>query len=333
MTSNQLREIHDKPILVTGAAGLIGSAIMDGLSRQGVHRIIACDRLSGEKWKNLAQMKFTDYIEASDLLSWMKDGTIDRKLPSIGYVFHMGAPSATNIVDPIELYQWHLDFSRRIHYWCTNRGIRLVYASSAATFGDNAVDQPDEVGLLPGLLPTSMYGWFKHRFDMYVKDTGFGDTAGLRFFNIFGANEHHKKQQSLVFRAVREIRETGKLGVFSGGDEPLYRDFFPAEDAADAAIYIARYGYRGMVSVGSGKAATWGELAGIIVRRLNHGPEVIKEIPFPDTMGAGYQKRTRADVSVLRKIGWSHRKTLEESISDCLGHRLLDKRLGEIEEK
>ncbi len=189
-------------VLVTGAAGLIGSALVWGLNQAGVDDIVVVDRLgTDERWRNLSALRFADYLEADTLLAALESAAVG----TFDLVLHLGANSNTLERDVSALIRNNFDFTKRLAHWAVQHGARFVYASSAATYGGLAhrVDDTDDLGRLRTLRPLNAYGYSKHLFDLHAARAGLLDTVvGLKYFNVFGPNEGHKgEMRSLVHKA------------------------------------------------------------------------------------------------------------------------------------
>ena len=197
-------------IIVTGGAGFIGSNIVQALNDAGESKILIVDHLGlEEKWKNLVGLKFLDYEHKVDFMDHLERG---RWVQDVRAVFHMGACSSTTELDADYLMGNNFGFSRRLAevLW-VRRGVRFIYASSAATYGDGSCGYSDDHGGLESLRPLNMYGYSKHCFDMWALQTGFLENAvGIKYFNVFGPNEYHKADmRSVVIRSYFQIKQTG----------------------------------------------------------------------------------------------------------------------------
>ena len=196
-------------IIVTGGAGFIGSAIVAALNARGNDDILIVDVLgSDQKWKNLRKLRFADYIEADDFFEMLAADEINRPVEAI---FHMGACSDTTETNCTFLIDNNYGYSKLLANWAAEDGIRLIYASSAATYGDGSNGFSDNHKHLDRLLPLNMYGYSKHMFDLWAKRIGLLDSAvGLKYFNIFGPNEYHKgDMRSFVIKAFEQINVRG----------------------------------------------------------------------------------------------------------------------------
>src|SRR5579884_1358078 len=192
-------------VVVTGGAGLIGSAIIWALNLRGIDDILVVDRLdTSEKWKNLVPLRYRDYIAADDFAERIAQrGAVFANVTTL---FHMGACSSTTETDAAYLMQNNYEYTKHLAHWAVDRGVRFVYASSAATYGALERDLRDDADL-DSLRPLNMYAYSKHRFDLYARDHGILDRiTGLKYFNVFGPNEHHKgEMRSLVDKAFHQI--------------------------------------------------------------------------------------------------------------------------------
>lgn len=194
--------------LVTGGAGLIGSALIWDLNRRGCEKIVVCDRLgSDEKWRNLSPLRFTDYLEAEELPTRLEKGALGK----FDMVLHMGACSSTTERDVSYLIRNNYEFTRDLALWSLANNSRFVYASSAATYGDGVRGMSD-TGPLEPLRPLNAYGYSKHLFDLHASREGFLDKiVGLKYFNVFGPNENHKgEMRSVVHKAYEQVCADGK---------------------------------------------------------------------------------------------------------------------------
>lgn len=330
--------VTDK-ILVTGAAGFIGSALVWALNRQGYENIVLADFLgSDEKWRNLVPLRYADYVEADQL--WARlDTTAFR---DVRWVFHLGACSATTEKNARYLMENNFDYTRRLAEWARAGGRRFVYASSAATYGDGAVGMLDGQERLNDLRPLNMYGYSKHLFDQYAQRQGWFDDAnplvGLKYFNVFGPNEDHKgDMRSVVHKAYAQIRDERKVRLFRSHhpdykDGEQKRDFVYVKDAVAMTLHLARTASAGgLFNVGTGRASTWIELVMPIFEALNLPPQ-IEFIDMPELLRGKYQYYTCADTRRLAATGWTGQNhPLSEAVKDYVVHYLLtDHRLGHV---
>src|SRR5579884_683620 len=320
-------------IVVTGGAGLIGSAIVFALNLRGIDDILVVDRLdSSEKWKNLVPLRFRDYADADEFERRILQR--DGKAGEIRTLFHLGACSSTTETDAAFLMRNNYEYTKHLAHWATEGGVRFVYASSAATYGALERDLRDDADL-DSLRPLNMYAYSKHRFDLYARDHGILDRiTGLKYFNVFGPNEHHKgEMRSLVDKAFHQIRESGGIRLFKSyrveyGDGEQQRDFLYVKDAAAMTLHLAEHGDAGIFNIGSGTAHTWLELVRPIFRAMNVA-ERIDFIDMPLHLRNKYQYCTCASVEHLRATGYEARITpLADAVDDYVRNYLIpDRRL------
>ncbi len=325
-------------VLVTGGAGLIGSALVWALNRHGVTDIVIADRLgSDDRWRNLNGLRFADYLEAEDLLGRLADGRLGR----FDLVLHMGANSSTLETDMTGLVRNNFEFTKALAHGCLEQGARFVYASSAATYGDGqaGMRDDDDEPALARLRPLNAYGFSKHLFDLYAARAGIlGRIVGLKYFNVFGPNEGHKgEMRSLVHKAYHQILETGRVRLFKSHrpdyrDGEQRRDFLYVKDAAAMTLHLATAaGAGGLYNLGSGAAHTWLELAGALFAALDR-PQGIDFIDMPPALRERYQYHTEAAIGKLRATGYAAPLTpLADAVRDYVqGHLVPDRRLGEV---
>jgi ADP-L-glycero-D-manno-heptose 6-epimerase len=309
-------------VLVTGAAGFIGSALVWALNRRGIDDILVCDRLdASEKWRNLAALRFVDYIDADDLLERIeRDG---RALGNVRYVFHLGACSSTTERDAQYLLRNNYEYTKRIVAWGLSQKARIAYASSAATYGilETCSDQ-EPIGRLR---PLNMYAYSKQLFDQYAQREGWlSHLVGLKYFNVFGPNEHHKgDMRSMVCKAFEQIRRDGSVRLFKSArrefaDGCQQRDFIYVKDAVAMTLALAENpAANGLYNIGSGRASTWLDLIEPVFGALGLQPK-IEFISMPEQLQAAYQYRTQATLDRLCAAGYPLQTipSLEESVHD-----------------
>jgi ADP-L-glycero-D-manno-heptose 6-epimerase len=314
-------------ILVTGGAGFIGSALIWALNQQGIENILVCDVLGrDEKWKNLAPLRFADYVEAGEL-----NGRLGKDIRAI---FHLGACSATTETDASYLIHNNFEYTKTLAHFALENNCRFVYASSAATYGGLA-DRVSESLPLENLRPLNMYGYSKHLFDCYAQRAGIlNRITGLKYFNVFGPNEYHKgDMRSVVHKAFEEIRATGKVSLFKSyrpeyPDGGQQRDFLYVKDAVAATLFLAkRIDGGGLFNIGSGQPNTWVSL----VTPIFSGEPKIEFVDMPDGLRPKYQYFTCADVTKLRAAGFTQPFTpIGDAVSDYVKNYLAcGKHLGD----
>ncbi|HEU4586328.1 MAG TPA: ADP-glyceromanno-heptose 6-epimerase [Gemmatimonadaceae bacterium] len=325
-------------VLVTGGAGFIGSALVWGLNARGIDAVVIADRLgTSDKWRNLAPLRFEDYLEADDLFPRLESGSLGE----FSLVLHMGACSSTLERDASYLARNNFEFTKTLARWSLANEVRFVYASSAATYGDGAAGMSDRVRStndLAPLRPLNAYGYSKQLFDLYALSHGMLErVVGLKFFNVFGPNEGHKgEMRSLVNKAYEQIRDTGRVKLFKSyrpeyRDGEQRRDFVYVKDVVEMTLHLARAGgAAGLYNVGSGEAHTWLDLAHALFAAMGREPE-IEFIEMPEAMRARYQYHTCADISRLRATGYDAPVTpLDAAVADYVRDYLEpDHRLGD----
>jgi ADP-L-glycero-D-manno-heptose 6-epimerase len=298
-------------ILVTGGAGFIGSNLVASLNERGLSDIVVNDDVAGAKAKNLAKRQVREVIPPADLLRWL----LGKKLDA---VLHMGAISSTIVTDVRAVMAANYDLPMRLLDWCAETKTPLIYASSAATYGDGSAgfDDDDAPAALARLRPLNLYGQSKQRFDLAVVERARDKRAvppqwaGLKFFNVFGPNEYHKGEQMSVVakafprakagQAVRLFR-SGKPGIADGEQK---RDFVYVEDAVDVVLWlIAHPAVSGIYNVGTGKAESFKDLIGALFRALGRAPS-IEYVDMPPELANRYQYLTQARMERLTRAGY-----------------------------
>jgi ADP-L-glycero-D-manno-heptose 6-epimerase len=300
---------HAGRVVVTGAAGLIGSAIVWELNRRGIDDIVLVDHLgTSEKWRHLVPLRFAEYLEADEF--YPRIAATPNAFGAIGEVYHLGACSATTERNATFLIANNYRISQQIASWSIAQNARFVYASSAATYGSRETDMRED--LEPHtLVPLNMYGYSKHLFDLWARREGLLDQiVGLKFFNVYGPNEDHKgDMRSVVAKAYEQIAAEGFVRLFESyrpntahGEQT--RDFLYVKDAAAIAVHLATSPRAaGLYNVGAGIARTWNDLAHAIFAALGRAPEIVY-IPMPEALRGRYQYRTEATVDRLRASGY-----------------------------
>lgn len=323
-----MSNLHNGRILVTGGAGFIGSALIWELNRRGLQNILVADLLhKDEKWKNLVPLRFADYIEADDLEARLAENP--QPFYDIKTIFHLGACSATTERDASYLIRNNYEWTKKLAHFALSQGARFVYASSAATYGEDAAGVSEEVPL-ETLRPLNMYGYSKHLFDLYAQNAGIlPRITGVKYFNVFGPNESHKADmRSVVHKAYEQIRSRGVVSLFKSyrpeyADGGQKRDFFYVKDAVDATIYLAEHvDGGGLYNLGSGEANTWISLVTPIFAALGKETK-IEFVEMPETLRAKYQYLTSANVNKLRAAGFSRPMTpLADAVTDYVKNYL-----------
>ncbi len=324
--------MSQKKIIVTGGAGFIGSAIVWRLNELGHEDIIIVDRRDdAAKEKNLAPLKFTEFVEADEFIARLDD------FRETAAIIHLGADSSTTATDREWMmtnnYQYTLDLAE----FTVANEIRFIYASSAATYGDGSAGMADGTDDLDNLTPLNLYGESKHLFDQYAAKHGMFDRiVGLKYFNVFGPNENHKgDMRSLVNKAYDQIKETGKLQLFKSAhpdytDGEFGRDFVYVKDAVDMTLHFLDNDIGGLYNVGSGRANTWNALADAVFKALDREINV-EYIEMPEILRDKYQYHTQADLTRIRQAGYAADVTLiDVAVADYIQNYLAKgKNLGD----
>jgi ADP-L-glycero-D-manno-heptose 6-epimerase len=317
-------------IVVTGGAGLIGSALVWALNRRGLDDILIVDRLDeSEKWKHLVPLRFADYVDADEFEARALDGD---GFGDVGTILHMGACSATTERDADFLMRNNYEYTKHLAAWALERDARFVYASSAATYGALETGLSDEADL-HSLRPLNAYAYSKHLFDLYAARNGFAEAVcGIKYFNVFGPNEDHKgDMRSVVHKAYGQIRDGGTVKLFKSyrpdfRDGEQQRDFIYVKDAVDATLFLAESGAGGIFNVGAGRAQTWLDLVRPIFRALEL-PERIEFVEMPDHLRGKYQYSTCATIDRLRAAGYDRPPTaLSDAVTDYVVNYLMPAR-------
>ena len=312
-------------IVVTGAAGFIGSNIVKALNARGIDNIIAVDDLTkGEKIRNLADLKIADYVDADDFYNRFTD----RAFGQIETVFHEGACSDTMELDGKYMMANNYTLSCELFQACKDQKTRLLYASSAATYGgsDTFIEQPEFEN------PLNVYGYSKLLFDQRLRremgkkfENAETQVAGFRYFNVYGPREQHKgRMASVAFHQFNQFKVDGKVKLFGeyGGYQAggQMRDFVFIDDVVAVNLWFFDHPEKsGIFNLGTGCAQPFNDVAVTVVNTLregkNHSPLTLEEavrgglidyIDFPAALIGKYQSYTQADLSALRAVGCHH---------------------------
>lgn len=284
-------------IIVTGAAGFIGSNLVFGLNGIGRNDILAVDDLrAGDKHRNLNRARFLDIIGKDELLDQLE------KLDHVEAIFHQGACADTTESDGRYMMRNNYEYSKRLLHFAERRGVRFIYASSAAVYGDGRAGFREDPSCED---PLNIYGFSKLAFDNYVRQRGDRVNCvitGLRYFNVYGPHEQHKgRMASVALHLYRQLQagETMKLFEGSSGFE---RDFIHIDDVVAVNLWLLAHPVAGIFNVGSGHARPFTDVAELL--RSLEGRGEIELIPFPKDLVAKYQRFTQADLTQLRAAGY-----------------------------
>ena len=308
-------------VVVTGAAGFIGSNIVKGLNARGITDIIAVDDLTeGDKFRNLVDLQIADYIDADAFYGIFADGGFGK----VEAVFHEGACSDTMEQDGKYMMDNNYGLSCGLYEACQHRGTRLLYASSAAVYGGSATfrETPEFER------PLNVYGYSKLLFDQRMRRECGGDfkgmkrqVAGFRYFNVYGPREQHKgRMASVAFHQFNQMREQGKVKLFAeyGGYGPgeQTRDFVFVDDVVAVNLWFFDHPEKsGIFNLGTGRAQPFNDVAVAVVNAMKGGVAdaaaavrqgLLEYVPFPDALRGKYQCYTQADLTALRAAGCDH---------------------------
>jgi len=318
-------------IVVTGAAGFIGSVMVGKLNNKGFTDIVPVDDFSRkEKEMNLANKAILEKIDRDAFFRWL-----EKNYRDVDFIFHLGARTDTTEFDMSVFDKLNLNYSKKMWEACSEYGIPLVYASSAATYGLGELGYDDRHDIIPELKPLNPYGVSKNEFDKWVLRQSARPPfwAGLKFFNVYGPNEFHKgRMASVIFHAYNQIRETGKVKLFRSHrpdfeDGMQLRDFIYVKDVANVMHYLMTSREKpGIYNLGTGKARAFLHLAKGTFRALNLEPD-IEFIDTPEDIRDKYQYFTEARMEKLFSIGYTKDfYTLEEGIEEYVQEFLLRNR-------
>ena len=318
-------------IIVTGAAGFIGSCLVGELNRLGFKDIVLVDNFSNpDKDNNFNNKTYTSKIDRSDFIGW-----IDKNHRFIQFIFHLGARTDTTEFDVSVFNELNLGYSKKVWNKCIEFGIPLVYASSAATYGLGEQGYDDDHVLVNHLTPLNPYGESKNDFDKWAlsQERKPYFWAGIKFFNVYGPNEFHKgRMASVIFHAFNQIRDRGKMKLFRShkpeyNDGEQLRDFIYVLDAVDVMIFFMNHRKdSGIYNLGTGNARTFNDLVTFTFDAMDL-PSNIEYIDTPEDIRDKYQYFTEAKMDKLRAIGYSKEFTpLKEGIHDYVKNYLIPKK-------
>jgi len=315
-------------MIVTGAAGFIGSCLISQLNQKNFNYIIAVDAFGDpEKDKNLSGKKIQQKVERDDFFDWL-----DQHFAEVEFIFHIGARTDTTEFDKAIFDRLNLHYSQEIWKRCVRYQIPLIYASSAATYGAGELGYRDDEQLIPQLRPLNPYGDSKNAFDQWAiqqEEQPFF-WAGLKFFNVYGPNEYHKgRMASVIWHAYQQIQQTGAMKLFRSHhpdfrDGEQMRDFIYVKDVVQVCYFLMHHRKTsGIYNLGSGLARTFLDLTRSVFAALGK-EENISFVDTPKDIREKYQYFTEADMTKLRGIGYqSPFFSLEAGVTDYLQHYLL----------
>ena len=318
-------------IVVTGAAGFIGSCLISRLNADNFNYIIAVDDFSNvEKNKNLEGKKIQERVHRDDFFSWL-----DKNHELVEFIFHIGARTDTTEFNKEIFDRLNLNYTKAIWKACCDYQIPLVYASSAATYGLGESGYDDNEAVIPNLKPLNPYGDSKNNFDIWAlqqKQKPFF-WAGLKFFNVYGPNEYHKgRMASVIFHAYNQIKKTDRMKLFRSHnpkfkDGEQMRDFIYVKDVVEVIIFLMHHRKNsGIYNLGSGKARTFMDLVKSTFKAMNK-KEAIDFVDTPEDIRDKYQYFTEANMKKLNAIGYNNPfSSLEKGVEDYVANYLMQEK-------
>jgi ADP-L-glycero-D-manno-heptose 6-epimerase len=318
-------------IIVTGAAGFIGSCLIGRLNADNFNAIIAVDDFSNEeKNRNLEGKQIREFVDRRQFGGWL-----DANYEDVEFIFHIGARTDTSEFDYAVFEELNVSYSKRLWEKCHDYQIPLIYASSAATYGLGELGYDDNEALIPQLKPLNPYGESKNEFDKWalVQEKKPFFWAGLKFFNVYGPNEYHKgRMASVIFHAFHQIGATGKMKLFRSHhpeykDGEQMRDFVYVKDLVEVCMFLMYHRRNsGIYNLGSGKARTFLDLTKQTFWAMGK-PKHVEFVDTPADIRDKYQYFTQANMNKLRSIGYQKPfHSLEEGIEDYVKGYLLERK-------
>ncbi|MEN9343630.1 MAG: hypothetical protein RLZZ453_417 [Chlamydiota bacterium] len=321
-----------KSIVITGAAGFIGSCVVRLLNDQGIDRLILVDVIDHpEKHANLLGKQYDTLIPPSELFSWL-----EGRHHEISAFIHLGACSDTLETNESFLMENNFGYTVKLAEYALKYEKRFIYASSAATYGNGSLGFVDDHSALHTLTPLNLYGFSKHYFDLWAQEKGVLDRiVGLKYFNVFGPNENHKgRMASMVYKMVPILQKEGVVRLFKSTDPACFadgdqcRDFIYVKDAARMTVEFLSNGLNGIFNIGSGVATTWNTLSKALFSALNL-PVQIEYIDMPQSLALQYQNFTCADMKKYKtevKCDNPCHFSIQDSVCDYVEHLVENKR-------
>lgn len=314
-------------IVITGAAGFIGSCMVSKLNRKGIENILIVDDFSIKaKEDNYNRLRFSQKIERDDFLEWFANNP-----DKISYMIHLGARTDTAEFDWQVLLRLNLDYSKEIWKICSSNNIPLIYASSAATYGDGEMGYDDSIEKIGSLKPLNHYGKSKQDFDIWALEQEESPPfwAGLKFFNVYGPNEYHKSRMaSVIFHSFNQIKESGKVRLFRSHrkdykDGYQLRDFIYVKDLVSVIDFIMSSNIdSGIYNLGTGRARSFYDLASSTFATMGIEPN-IEFIDIPEDIRDKYQYFTEAKMNKLLAQGYNKEfYSLEKGVEDYVQNYL-----------
>lgn len=321
---------NNKYIVITGAAGFIGSCLISKLNSLGLINLILVDHKDKSDHTNLEGKKYANYIDRAFFHHWFEANHRDIK-----FVFHIGARTDTAEQSESLFNDLNVNYSKAIWNDCTQYEIPLIYASSAATYGNGNYGYVDNHDLINSLQPLNPYAWSKQRFDMWVleQETSPPLWYGFKFFNVFGPNEYHKaRMASVVFHGFNQIKENKKIKLFSSNDPNIKdgnqsRDFIYVKELIEVLMHFYHNNFaNGIYNLGTGRANSFNDLASAIFNTLSIKKN-IEYIPMPADINQSYQNYTQADMTkLISSTNYNFHYNFEEAVHDYVDNYLINNR-------
>jgi ADP-L-glycero-D-manno-heptose 6-epimerase len=316
--------------VVTGAAGFIGSKLVEGLNRRGITEVIAVDNLQhADKFRNLAGCEIADYVDQAAFIAGL-----ERYEGAVEALFHQGACSDTMESDGRYMLENNYAYSKRLLEWCQDEEVPLIYASSASVYGAGPGFREERACEKP----LNVYGYSKYLFDQYVRrmlEARTAQVAGLRYFNVYGPNESHKgRMASVAYHAYEQLLAGGRVKLFVGsggyGNGEQRRDFVYVDDVVEVNLWLLEQrAVSGVFNCGTGRAQTFNELAAAVVNTVQGTRFSVKEmverslieyVAFPPGLLDKYQSFTEADMRRLRAAGYAREfRPVEAGVAAYIG--------------
>jgi ADP-L-glycero-D-manno-heptose 6-epimerase len=315
-------------IVVTGAAGFIGSNLVTGLNAVGYRDLVLVDDFSRpDRARNYEGKSYSALVDRHEFSEWIREHHLQVQM-----IIHLGARTDTTEFDWEIFLELNVDYSKDVFTLCVEYGLALIYASSAATYGLGEHGYVDSHAVVPDLQALNPYGRSKNDFDRWVLEQEHLPFfwAGLKFFNVYGPNEYHKgRMASVVYHAYKQIAETGKMKLFRShhpdfGDGEQARDFIYVKDVVDVILFLMENRPEsGLYNLGTGEARTFADLVTSTFRAMDKEPE-ISFIETPEDIRDKYQYFTEADMGKLRRVGYNRPfLTLEAGVMDYTKNYLI----------